>query len=264
MRVYDRLHDHLATLPGSVDSVKLSFSEIEEILERSLPPSARKYLAWWSNSPSHSEARAWTSAGWKVSKVSLRRESLTFSRGIVPPGPKLAKEGPRPRLVPDKGVSDPLTLQGTGQRTIVDYAFSSLGPVAVSRNADGTPWSHQPQLRYAKAASSTLNRYGSGEFCEIRAAAAPHREGVYALFVGEDLVYVGEAVDLHKRWYHYGHISPRACYLGGQETNCRVNKLILEAARKGQPLGLWFHPTGRRKEIEAELRRELRPPWNAV
>lgn len=204
------------------------------------------------------------SAGWRVGKINLARELLTFVRRSNAPIPKLAAKGQRPRSAPPGISLSPSALRKKTNRDIVDYTFSSLGRLELRRNADGTPWSHQPQSRYVKAAGSKLNRYGGGDFCEIRVAAAPHGEGVYALFAAEDLVYVGEAVDLSRRWYHYGHISPRSCFQGGQETNCRVNKLILDAVREGQQLSLWFCPTDRRKEIEADIRRRLHPPWNAI
>ncbi len=66
----------------------------------------------------------------------------------------------------------------------------------------------------------------------------PASEGVYAVFAGQDLAYIGGAVNLAKRWYDYGQISPKKCYVGGQETNCRVNKLILQTARRSSRMTL--------------------------
>lgn len=52
--------------------VRLSFSELEEILGFTLPLSARKYKAWWNNKDkSHSHSKSWGSAGYRVSDVVL-------------------------------------------------------------------------------------------------------------------------------------------------------------------------------------------------
>lgn len=61
--------------------VPMSFSTIEKILEFSLPTSARKYAAWWSNNATgHVNAAAWLSAGYKAAQVDLSDEKLVFVR----------------------------------------------------------------------------------------------------------------------------------------------------------------------------------------
>ena len=45
-----------------------------------------------------------------------------------------------------------------------------------------------------------------------------------------DLRYVGECANLSARFnVGYGNISPKNCFSGGQETNCRLNNLLYEA-----------------------------------
>ena len=147
-------------------------------------------------------------------------------------------------------------------RSVGGYQFLFASEIRVDRNSDGSVFTDRPQSRYAKASQASLHRYGDGEFCRFRLNGLPTGEGVYCVFADEDLAYVGEAVRLTKRWYDYGQISPRKCYEGGQETNCRVNKLVLQSARQGVTLTLWFLSTNRRKAVEAELRQRFRPPWN--
>jgi hypothetical protein len=60
--------------------VPISFSELEDIIGRGLPPSARKHQAWWANTPSHSHAEAWLRLDWKTSRVDLEAEKLVFVR----------------------------------------------------------------------------------------------------------------------------------------------------------------------------------------
>lgn len=78
---YQPLGDHLRAVDGSL--VVLSFAEIERILGRSLPASARKHRAWWSNerSGSHSHARAWMVAGWHVAAVDFHAGRVEFGKG---------------------------------------------------------------------------------------------------------------------------------------------------------------------------------------
>jgi len=62
----------------------------------------------------------------------------------------------------------------------------------------------------------------------------------------------------------YGNISPKNCYKGGQETNCRLNNLIFQSATAGAGIALWFHETANYKAVERELRAELVPEWNLI
>lgn len=73
---YAPLSEYLARV--GVAEVRLDLTAIERILGRSLPASARKHRAWWSNESAgtHSHARAWLGVGWHV-------ESLDLSAGVV-------------------------------------------------------------------------------------------------------------------------------------------------------------------------------------
>lgn len=76
---YEILADHLRESPGT--SLQMKFSEIEAVVG-SLPDSARKYRAWWSNNASHTHARqGWLAAGWKTKNVDMAAQRLTFMRG---------------------------------------------------------------------------------------------------------------------------------------------------------------------------------------
>ena len=61
----------------------------------------------------------------------------------------------------------------------------------------------------------------------------------------------------------YGNISPRNCF-ENQETNYRCNNLVFSATGAGEKISLWFFPTPDYKKVEAELRANLRPPWDRV
>lgn len=62
--------------------ITLTYSEIEALLGFELPPSAYKYQPWWANDKSHSQAKAWLNANWKVVHVNLGK-SVKFSTDVV-------------------------------------------------------------------------------------------------------------------------------------------------------------------------------------
>ena len=81
MSKYDPLHSFLENTPVGVSEITLSFPQIEIILGDTLPPSARRHRAWWSNPSSprdHPYAQAWLAAGWEVDTVYQRNEWVRF------------------------------------------------------------------------------------------------------------------------------------------------------------------------------------------
>lgn len=79
---YQPLEKYLANKGFS--QVPMTFSNIESIIEKNLPPSARKHRAWWSNNPSNSVITfAWLNAGYKTAQVDLENENLVFIRDIT-------------------------------------------------------------------------------------------------------------------------------------------------------------------------------------
>ncbi|GGI34351.1 DUF7662 domain-containing protein [Bradyrhizobium guangdongense] len=82
MSIYDPLRVKLECVRERC--VAFTFAEIEEILGRPLPRSAYRFSAWWGNESAlkagHSQARAWTSAGFKTGSVSLSRKTIEFHR----------------------------------------------------------------------------------------------------------------------------------------------------------------------------------------
>ena len=67
------------------DKWQTTFEEIEGVLGFTLPASARLHRPWWANQENgggHSQALAWTAAGWKTSKVDMSAGTLVFIRKI--------------------------------------------------------------------------------------------------------------------------------------------------------------------------------------
>ncbi|MBW4485018.1 MAG: helix-turn-helix domain-containing protein [Tildeniella torsiva UHER 1998/13D] len=75
---YYPLFEHLQNCNKAATT--LTFLEIEALMGRSLPASARAKKGWWSNRDSVSalQAIAWVSAGYQVNAVDLAQQKVTF------------------------------------------------------------------------------------------------------------------------------------------------------------------------------------------
>lgn len=77
MSKYDKLRDFLNR--QTTTSLRLAFSEIEEILNFTLPHSAYTYPMWWGNTPiSSRHSHAWVSIGWHSEGLDLIGKNVTF------------------------------------------------------------------------------------------------------------------------------------------------------------------------------------------
>src|SRR6266852_1032537 len=131
-----------------------------------------------------------------------------------------------------------------------DYDFEHVCDIEPLRGTDGSLTVHAPQDRYRNVRNLPLNKYGAGPFCKFRIPSRFQASGVYVLTVDEELRYVGECANLSARFNAgYGNISPKNCFRGGQETNCRLNNLLYAAVLAGQRISLWFFRTAEYKSI---------------
>jgi hypothetical protein len=76
---YDPLFEFLCRRPS--EALDITFKEIETVVG-TLPPSARRYPAWWANESEgggHVQARAWLNAGREVESVDVSHERVRFS-----------------------------------------------------------------------------------------------------------------------------------------------------------------------------------------
>jgi len=115
-----------------------------------------------------------------------------------------------------------------------------------------------PQDRYENVRNLPLSKYGGGPFCKFRIPNRLQSSGVYVLTANGAPLYFGECANLSARFnIGYGNISPKNCFKGGQETNCRLNNLVCLAAAGAKKVTLWFLPTPEYKSIEIALRLRL-------
>lgn len=76
---YQPLQSHLRG--QAAPKVTMSFSQIERVLGRPLPPSARgdSKRQWWANTDTHSQAKAWLAAG-RRARLDVASDTVTFVR----------------------------------------------------------------------------------------------------------------------------------------------------------------------------------------
>ncbi len=75
---YAPIGAHLDAL--AADEATLTFAEVERIVDRTLPTSARTHRAWWANTDAHSQARTWLAVGWRVDAVDLEAGTVRYVR----------------------------------------------------------------------------------------------------------------------------------------------------------------------------------------
>jgi len=160
------------------------------------------------------------------------------------------------RLLRLFGKQDNFSLSG--------YRFEKVCDIEPVRDESGTVYEYKPYPRYDNKKGLKRHGYGDGPFCSFKIPSEYNGlSGVYAIRVNGEWVYIGKADDLGNRFNQgYGNISPRNCFEGGQQTNCRMNNLILEETKNGSSIELFFYKILRLDFVETELIKTLNPAWN--
>ncbi len=149
--------------------------------------------------------------------------------------------------------------------TIGQIKFQFVCHIVPEKGLDGAVRQYMPQDRYENEKGLPLNTYGKGPFCKFKIPRDWGECGVYAIVLNGAVKYIGECVNLTSRYnMGYGNISPRNCFVGGQETNCRINNHIYNEAQQDKEIDLWFFATGEYKAAEEQLRSEMQLEWNRV
>jgi len=79
MGKYYPLQRHLSRVTNT-RKLTLTFHQIEQIINNTLPASASHYRQWWANDRKHVHAVAWLDAGWSLDTVDLSRRTATFTQ----------------------------------------------------------------------------------------------------------------------------------------------------------------------------------------
>jgi hypothetical protein len=77
---YRPLGAYLVRQPGPTCS--LTVAEVEALLGRPLPPSARTRRTWWANYHAHNHCyHGWLAVGWRSEAVDMAGQRVTFRKG---------------------------------------------------------------------------------------------------------------------------------------------------------------------------------------
>lgn len=79
--VYYPLSQHLNNLvDNGIFQTTLTFSEIEDLIRKDLPLTARKNPTWWSNSRTekYRQCASWLEYGWEKEEVDVQSEIIKF------------------------------------------------------------------------------------------------------------------------------------------------------------------------------------------
>ena len=145
---------------------------------------------------------------------------------------------------------------------IGDCEFKYIETVELLNNKEGKLY-YEPQSKYKNTKKLELHEFGKGEFCKFKLNNAKNISGVYAWVINNEVVYIGEAVDFKKRFnMGYGIISPRNCFEGGQKTNCKMNRVVLNEYKNGNKIDIYFFETKDYKAIEKGLLLKITTKYN--
>jgi hypothetical protein len=147
MNKYKPLTAHLNSLSPLNAHYPITFVEIEQILGRSLPNSAYRHRAWWSNNASNSVmTTAWLEAGWESSAVDMEGKKLVFRRIRHTPGG--GGSGPKPQ-----------TPQGTQALSVPGLTVATMASLSTrARLAGTTPGEVAADILNSHAALSMTER----------------------------------------------------------------------------------------------------------
>lgn len=153
-------------------------------------------------------------------------------------------------------------------KKLLSYEFEFVENLRPVVNKDGTIKEFYPQKGYIeKHPDAVLNKYGDGAFCRFSIDPKWYGvSGVYAYYIDDNLIYIGQCLDFAKRFnMGYGNITSHCCVQkGGQSTNCKMNKVVLEAFKNPKTVAVYFCRTPSYDAVEAELIQYYNPKYNTM
>jgi hypothetical protein len=145
---------------------------------------------------------------------------------------------------------------------VCGYEFRYLQDLLPQCSEAGKVIKFYPQKDYNNKNNLPLSFHGEGAFCRFSIKTEDY-PGVYLWVVDKQIIYIGETAGLRQRFnVGYGNISPRNCYVGGQSTNCKMNKVVLNMYEQGKIVSLYFHYTTDYKRVELDLLGKINTMYN--
>lgn len=138
--------------------------------------------------------------------------------------------------------------------------FEFVCRIELKLNPDGSIFTERPCGRN----DDVLHRHGKGPFSKFKIHTDIHEEGVHVLMSNDDIKYIGGSANLAQGYNSgFGRISIKSApFIGGNETYCRINTLILKHIKSGSTIELWFKKTAEYHRIKSILVHKINPEWN--
>jgi len=199
---YTPLIYHLQNSSGKEDRIKLTFDEINSILDGQLPPSARTHKVWWANdSVGHVQSQLWLEAGWRTSFVNMLEETVVFTRIIEQEKRYIAFFSEFLEKLKNANIPIKENLSVHGRHYFVFYHIPANSPVAA---VFGVSFTKNKQFRIELYIDTKDKQMNKAIFDSIQ-----HNEDVIAEKISFDLTW--ERIDEKKASriavYHPGHIT---------------------------------------------------------
>jgi hypothetical protein len=77
---YENLRRFFKRVPSQQEQIALTFKEIGSVIGGKLPDTAFHDRPWWANTKSSPQGSSWVTTGWRVEKVFLKAQIVTFRR----------------------------------------------------------------------------------------------------------------------------------------------------------------------------------------
>ncbi len=145
-------------------------------------------------------------------------------------------------------------------KIVQGHRFKFICRIDLELNSDGSILTEKP----CGGNKDVLHRYGKGPFSKFRIPTNIRDEGVHMLMSRDNIKYIGGSVNLAQGYNSgFGRISIRSApFIGGNETYCRINMLILKQIKSGKTIELWFKKTAEYHIIKSQLVHKFNPEWN--
>lgn len=154
-----------------------------------------------------------------------------------------------------------MNYQEHRSKVIQKQKFNFVCRIELKLNLDGSILTEKP----CGGNKEVLHRYGEGPFSKFRIPTDIRDEGVHVLISDDDdIKYIGGSANLAQGYNSgFGRISIRSApFIGGNETYCRINTLILKQIKSGSTIELWFKKTAEYHTIKSRLVHKINPEWN--
>lgn len=185
------------------ETKKISFSDIEKIIEFSLPKSARQYPAWWANQEHSVQSSSWLKAGWITHDIDLINETVIFTKSSF--------------------------VTEIKKNTIKKIVKSQIHPTPYDWDTTQTI-NNNFKMKWLPFGKITL---------EQERLSFPNVDTIPALYrfrirrkMGNEAVYIGETVNLRRRFGNYRNPG------SSQKTSIRINETLIAALQENAEISV--------------------------